>query len=121
MLQAASTVTWPSSAEGHVLQAAICRGILILLADRTTEQVHLDVARFGGILFGGQALSQIGIDRTQQSDRERPRRPEPGACRDVRHTHQLDRGSDRMEAKGLPDDRMLDVIDAFARVRGWST
>ena len=53
-----ATFTWPSSVKRHVLETAICGGILILFSDRTTEEIHFDVARFGSILLGGETLSK---------------------------------------------------------------
>ena len=71
--------------------AAERRDVLILLADRPSEDVDLDAACLLGELGGADVLALPRVQSAQEAHRERARRAEAGPGRDVREADDLDR------------------------------
>ena len=65
--------------EADVVHAAKGRGVLILLADRTPQNVELDLAGFQGELIAAGDTAHVGVEHVQQADRERAGRAHSGA------------------------------------------
>ena len=111
-----ATSTLPSGVEPEARDSAERRDVLVLLADRPSEDVDLDAACLLGELGGADVLALPGVQSAQEAHGEGARRPQPGPRGDVREADDLDPWTDRMELERGPDDGMRDlagVLDTF--------
>ena len=85
--------------------------VLILFADGPGQPVDLDVASFFRQRARRHHFAFVSVNGSEQADGKCSRRTESGSRRDVGQADDFDRGSDGMQAQGLPHDRVSDVVD----------
>ena len=66
--------------------SAVCRDVLVLLADRLAAKLDLNFAGFAGQLFGGDQLAFVAVQGMQQADHQAAGGSQPGTFR--RHVGQ---------------------------------
>ena len=104
--------------EPEARDSAERRDVLVLLADRPSEDVDLDAACLLGELGGADVLALPRVQGTQEAHGEGARRAQPGPRRDVREADDLDPRTDRMELERRTNDGMGDLarlLDALER------
>ena len=92
--------------------------VLILLSDRLTEQVDLDVRGVLGELARGDVLAVKRVQSTQETDREGSGGAETGAGGDVGHRDDLDTRLHAVGRDDLTDDPVLDLLGACDALEG---
>ena len=98
--------------KGDEAQPAIRRDVLVLNADRPTQDLDLDPTGDARQRLRRQRLALIGVQRVQQADRHCARRAEPRAFGgDVGHRVNLDAAADAADAQCLAHQIVLHLLD----------
>src|SRR5262245_16288334 len=98
--------------EREAREAAEGRDVLVLLADRLAEAVDLDVACLLGEILREHRATLVGVKGLQERRGEASRGSEARPRRYVGHAGELEVLLDPDQLESLPNDRMLDVVDA---------
>ena len=85
--------------------------VLVLLADRLSQQIQLNVTGLLRKLLPADVVPFHAVERPQQGGRETSGRSQAGSGGNVRHADDLDvRNAEAHQLQSLPHDRMLHVL-----------
>jgi hypothetical protein len=99
--------------ELYQIHSPIRRRVLVLFADRLTKQFDFEDTGLVRKRLLGDEYAAIGIERIYKSDRERTRRSEPSPAGNIRDGGDLDSRIDALHSQSLPQDRMLNLVNAI--------